>query len=52
MGSVESSPRKSGIATIADVWRVAPLATSGELHVREMRIEDCAAIESRQRKVA
>jgi GNAT superfamily N-acetyltransferase len=43
LGSVETFPRKRGIATIADVWRVAPLAT-GPMRVREMRHEDCAAI--------
>ena len=49
MGSVESFPRKPGAGTIADVWRVAPLAGAGELRVREMRLEDCAAIRALQR---
>jgi len=50
MGSVEAFPRKAGIATIADVWRIAPLAAGGEMHVREMRLEDCAAIRALQRE--
>jgi len=52
MGSVEAFPRKPGIATIADVWRVAPLAPSGEVRVREMRLEDCAAIRALQHEAA
>ncbi len=52
MGSVETFPRKPGAGTIADVWRVAPLAGAGELRVREMRLEDCAAIRALQRFAA
>ena len=52
MGSVEAFPRKPGAGTIADVWRVAPLAGAGELRVREMRLEDCAAIRALQRFAA
>ena len=51
MGSVEAFPRKPGISTIADVWRVAPLG-AGEMRVREMRHEDCAAIRALQRDAA
>jgi len=51
LGSVQAFPRKPGIATIADVWRVAPLG-AGEMRVREMRHEDCAAIRALQREAA
>ena len=47
MGSVQAFPRK-GIHTIADVWRIAPMPT-GVLRVREMHVEDCAAIRALQR---
>jgi len=50
LGSVEAFPRKPGIATIADVWRVAPLVGVGEMRVREMRHEDCAAIRALHRE--
>ena len=50
MGSVEAFPRKPGIATIADVWRVAPLAAVGQVRVREMRHEDCAALRALHRE--
>ena len=50
MGSVEAFPRKPGVSTIADVWRVAPsLATEEALRVRPLRLEDCAAIRALQR---
>jgi hypothetical protein len=49
LGSVEAFPRKPGVATIADVWRVAPIAPFEPLRVRAMRLEDCAAIRALQR---
>ena len=50
MGSVEAFPRKPGVSTIADVWRVAPVLAAGGLRVRAMRLEDCAAIRALQRR--
>jgi ribosomal protein S18 acetylase RimI-like enzyme len=53
MGSVEAFPRKPGVATIADVWRIAPLpAADDALRVRAMRIDDCAAIRALQRQAS
>src|SRR5262245_54921295 len=52
MGSVQTFPRRPGVSTIADVWRVAPLTESTGLRVRAMRIEDCAAIRALQRQAA
>jgi hypothetical protein len=50
MGSVEAFPRKPGVSTIADVWRVAPMpAADDSIRVRTLRIEDCAAIRALQR---
>ena len=50
MGSVQTFPRRPGVSTIADVWRVAPVAQSEALRVRGMRLEDCAAIRALQRQ--
>ncbi len=50
MGSVEAFPRKPPVATIADVWRVARVTGNESLHVRTMRLEDCAAIRALQRQ--
>jgi hypothetical protein len=52
MGSVQTFPRRPGVSTIADVWRVAPLAESDSLRVRGMRLSDCAAIRALQRQAA
>jgi hypothetical protein len=52
MGSVQTFPRRPGVSTIADVWRVAPLGESEALRVRSLRLEDCAAIRSLQRESA
>jgi GNAT superfamily N-acetyltransferase len=50
MGSIEAFPRKPGVSTLADVWRVTPsIAGGGSLRVRAMRLEDCAAIRALQR---
>jgi len=52
MGSVQTFPPRPGVSTIADVWRVAPIAGSDALRVRGMRLEDCAAIRALQRQAA
>ncbi len=49
MGSVEAFPRKPGVGTLADVWRIMPVPSTGTLRVREMRSEDYAAIRALQR---
>ena len=51
MGSVQAFPRRGSVGTIADVWRLAPTPGTGVLRVREMRLEDCAAIRALQRRV-
>ncbi len=43
MGSVEPFPRKPGVSTLADVWRIMPVPSTGMPRVREMRSEDYAA---------
>jgi hypothetical protein len=52
MGSVQSFPPRPGVATIADVWRVAPLASNDSARVRSLRREDSAAIRALQRQAA
>jgi GNAT superfamily N-acetyltransferase len=52
VGSVQVFPRSHGAATIADVWRAGPVPGSGIIKVREMRLEDCAAIRALQRVAA
>jgi len=52
MGSVEVFPRASGVRTIADAWRVAPIPGSGAIRVRDARLEDFAAIRALQRRAA
>jgi hypothetical protein len=53
MGSVETFPRKPGASTIADVWRVAPLAVADDtVRVRQLRLDDCAAIRALQRRAS
>ena len=52
MGSVQTFPRRPGVSTIADVWRVAPVAENSPLRVRGMRLEDSASIRALQRQAA
>jgi GNAT superfamily N-acetyltransferase len=53
MGSVQVFPRKRGVATIADVWRVAPLPVADDtVRVRQLRLEDGAAIRALQRQAS
>lgn len=50
MGSIiEAFPQRRGAATIADVWRAAPVPGSGPVRVRATRVEDFAAIRALQR---
>lgn len=50
MGSIiEAFPPRRVAATIADVWRAAPLSGSGPIRVRAARLEDFAAIRALQR---
>ena len=51
MGSIEVFPRKRGAGTLADVWRIAPLAAGGAVKVRAARLEDYAAIRALEREV-
>ena len=49
LGSIQLFPAK-GAATIADVWRVAPLPGSGSVKVRAARVEDYAAVRALERE--
>jgi GNAT superfamily N-acetyltransferase len=49
LGSIQLFPRKHG-ATIADVWRVAPLPGVGAIKVRPARLEDFAAVRALERE--
>jgi GNAT superfamily N-acetyltransferase len=50
LGSIiEAFPQKRRAATIADVWRAAPVPGSGPVRVRAARLEDFAAIRALQR---
>lgn len=49
MGSIQLFPRR-GAVTIADVWRVAPVASGGAIRVRPARVEDYAAIRALERQ--
>jgi GNAT superfamily N-acetyltransferase len=49
LGSVEVFPRKRGVATLADVWRVAPVRGGGVVKVRAARLEDYAGVRALQR---
>jgi GNAT superfamily N-acetyltransferase len=50
LGSIiEAFPAKRRAATIADVWRAAPVPGSGPVRVRAVRLEDFAAIRALQR---
>lgn len=50
LGSIiEAFPDKRRAATIADVWRAAPIPGSGPVRVRAARLEDFAAIRGLQR---
>lgn len=48
MGSIQIFPRR-GPATLADVWRVAPLPGAGTIRVRLARLEDFAAVRALER---
>jgi GNAT superfamily N-acetyltransferase len=48
LGSIRPFPRK-GAHTIADVWRVAPVATGDAIRVRPARLEDYAAVRAVER---
>jgi len=48
VGSIEVFPRKHG-ATLADVWRMAPLRGGGAIKARSAKLEDYAAIRALQR---
>lgn len=48
LGSIQLFPGK-GAATIADVWRIAPLPGSGAVKVRGARVEDYAAVRALER---
>lgn len=50
MGSIEVFRGKRGTATLADVWRIAPLRGSAATKVRAARLEDFAAIRALQRR--
>ena len=50
MGSIiEAFPGKHRAATIADVWRAAPVPGNGPVRVRAARLDDLAAIRALQR---
>ncbi|HSN19743.1 MAG TPA: hypothetical protein VLS49_03650 [Usitatibacter sp.] len=49
MGSIQLFPRR-GAVTLADVWRVAPIATGGAMRVRPARVEDYAAVRALERQ--
>jgi hypothetical protein len=49
LGSIQLFPRR-GAVTIADVWRVAPVASGGAIRVRPARVEDYAAIRALERQ--
>ena len=49
MGSIQLFPGKSA-ATLADVWRVAPVPGSGAIKVRAARVEDYAAVRALERQ--
>jgi GNAT superfamily N-acetyltransferase len=50
LGSIiEAFPERHRAATIADVWRSAPVPGSGPVRVRAARLEDFAAIRALQR---
>jgi GNAT superfamily N-acetyltransferase len=52
VGSIQAFPRKPAVANLADVWRAASLPSSGNVEVREMRLEDYAALRALQREAA
>jgi GNAT superfamily N-acetyltransferase len=49
LGSIQLFPGKSA-ATLADVWRVAPVPGSGPVKVRAARVEDYAAVRALERQ--
>jgi GNAT superfamily N-acetyltransferase len=49
LGSIQLFPGKAA-ATIADVWRVAPLPGAGAAKVRAARVEDYAAVRALERE--
>jgi len=49
LGSIQLFPGKSS-ATLADVWRVAPVPGSDAIRVRSARVEDYAAVRALERQ--
>jgi GNAT superfamily N-acetyltransferase len=50
LGSIQIFPGKAA-ATLADVWRVAPVPGSGAIKARAARVEDYAAVRALERQV-
>jgi len=54
LGSIQIFPGKAAatkaVATLADVWRVAPVPGSGAIKVRAARVEDYAALRALERQ--